>query len=108
MCGIVCALNIKQKSNNLRSDVLEMSKKLRHRGPDWNGIYSDDKVILAHERLAIVDPKSGKQPLYSSDGRYVLAANGEIYNYNYFLYHLLIHYDYKFLRLLLKHIFHQN
>ena len=82
MCGIVCALNIKQKSNNLRSDVLEMSKKLRHRGPDWNGIYSDDKVILAHERLAIVDPKSGKQPLYSSDGRYVLAANGEIYNHN--------------------------
>ncbi len=82
MCGIVCALNIKQKSNNLRSDVLEMSKKLRHRGPDWNGIYSDDKVILAHERLAIVDPKSGKQPLFSSDGRYVLAANGEIYNHN--------------------------
>ena len=82
MCGIVCALNIKQKSNSLRSDVLEMSKKLRHRGPDWNGIYSDDKVILAHERLAIVDPKSGKQPLFSSDGRYVLAANGEIYNHN--------------------------
>ena len=81
MCGIVCALNIKQKSNNLRADVLEMSKKLRHRGPDWNGIYSDDKVILAHERLAIVDPKSGKQPLFSSDGRYVLAANGEIYNH---------------------------
>ena len=82
MCGIVCALNIKQKSNSLRSDVLEMSKKLRHRGPDWNGIYSDDNVILAHERLAIVDPKSGKQPLFSSDGRYVLAANGEIYNHN--------------------------
>ena len=81
MCGIVCALNIKQNSTELRSDVLEMSKKLRHRGPDWNGIYSDDKVILAHERLAIVDPKSGKQPLFSSDGRYVLAANGEIYNH---------------------------
>ena len=70
MCGIVCALNIKQKSNRLRSDVLEMSKKLRHRGPDWNGIYSDDNVILAHERLAIVDPKSGKQPLFSSDVKY--------------------------------------
>ena len=81
MCGIVCALNIKQNSTELRSNVLEMSKKLRHRGPDWNGIYSDDKVILAHERLAIVDPKSGKQPLFSSDGRYVLAANGEIYNH---------------------------
>ena len=64
MCGIVCALNIKQKSNRLRSDVLEMSKKLRHRGPDWNGIYSDDNVILAHERLAIVDPKSGKRVLH--------------------------------------------
>ena len=63
-------------------DILEMSKKLRHRGPDWNGIYSDDNVILAHERLAIVDPKSGKQPLFSSDGRYILAANGEIYNHN--------------------------
>tara|TARA_E500000178_G_C17013847_1_gene751865 strand:- start:1138 stop:2730 length:1593 start_codon:yes stop_codon:yes gene_type:complete len=58
-----------------------MSKKLRHRGPDWNGIFSNDNVILAHERLAIVDPKSGKQPLYGVDGRYVLAANGEIYNH---------------------------
>ena len=58
-----------------------MSKKLRHRGPDWSGIFSDENVVLAHERLAIVDPKSGKQPLYSKDGRYVLAANGEIYNH---------------------------
>ena len=82
MCGIVCALDIKESSNKLRADVLEMSKKLRHRGPDWNGIYADDNVILAHERLAIVDPKSGKQPLLSHDGRYVLAANGEIYNHN--------------------------
>ena len=59
MCGIVCALNIKENSEKLRPNVLEMSKKLRHRGPDWNGIYSDEDVILAHERLAIVDPKSG-------------------------------------------------
>jgi asparagine synthase (glutamine-hydrolysing) len=81
MCGIVCALNINQDSSKLRNHVLEMSKKLRHRGPDWNGIYSDDNVILAHERLAIVDPKSGKQPLYSKDQRYILAANGEIYNH---------------------------
>ena len=81
MCGIVCALNIKQNSTELRSNVLEMSKKLRHRGPDWNGIYADDEVVLAHERLAIVDPKSGKQPLVSDDGRYILAANGEIYNH---------------------------
>ena len=82
MCGIVCALNIKENSEKLRPNVLEMSKKLRHRGPDWNGIYSDEDVILAHERLAIVDPKSGKQPLFSQDGRYILAANGEIYNHN--------------------------
>ena len=82
MCGIVCALNIKESSDKLRPDVLEMSKKLRHRGPDWNGIYSDNEVILAHERLAIVDPKSGKQPLFSPDGRYILAANGEIYNHS--------------------------
>jgi len=82
MCGIVCALNVKKTSPKLRSEVLEMSKKLRHRGPDWNGIYSDENVILAHERLAIVDPKSGKQPLFSHDGRYILAANGEIYNHN--------------------------
>ena len=82
MCGIVCALNIQENSEKLRPNVLEMSKKLRHRGPDWNGIYSDEDVILAHERLAIVDPKSGKQPLFSQDGRYILAANGEIYNHN--------------------------
>ena len=81
MCGIVCALEIKKDSKDLRPQILDMSKKLRHRGPDWNGIFSNDNVILAHERLAIVDPKSGKQPLYGVDGRYVLAANGEIYNH---------------------------
>ena len=81
MCGIVCALNKKEDSSVLRNKVLEMSKKLRHRGPDWSGIYSHENVVLAHERLAIVDPKSGKQPLFSKDERYVLAANGEIYNH---------------------------
>ena len=81
MCGIVCAFDLKQKSEELRPQVLEMSKKIRHRGPDWSGIYSDDKAILAHERLAIVDPASGKQPLYSDDKKLVLAANGEIYNH---------------------------
>ncbi len=81
MCGIVCALHINEKPEILRPQLLEMSKKLRHRGPDWSGIFSDENVVLAHERLAIVDPKSGKQPLYSKDGRYVLAANGEIYNH---------------------------
>lgn len=81
MCGIVCAFDLKRKSEELRPQVLEMSKTLRHRGPDWSGIYSDDKAILAHERLAIVDPASGKQPLFSPDKTLVLAANGEIYNH---------------------------
>ncbi len=81
MCGIVCAFDLKEKAEVLRPKILEMSKKLRHRGPDWSGIYSDDKAILAHERLAIVDPASGKQPLFSEDKKLVLAANGEIYNH---------------------------
>jgi len=81
MCGIVCAFDLKEKAEVLRPQLLEMSKKIRHRGPDWSGIYSNDKAILAHERLAIVDPASGKQPLFSEDKKLVLAANGEIYNH---------------------------
>ncbi|WP_339753768.1 asparagine synthase B [uncultured Winogradskyella sp.] len=81
MCGIVCAFDIKQKADDLRPQVLEMAKTIRHRGPDWSGIYSDDKVIMAHERLAIVDPASGKQPLFSEDKKLILATNGEIYNH---------------------------
>ncbi|WP_025742688.1 asparagine synthase B [Aquimarina pacifica] len=81
MCGIVCAFDLKQDSEILRPQLLEMSKKIRHRGPDWSGIYSNEKAILAHERLAIVDPVSGKQPLFSEDKKLVLAANGEIYNH---------------------------
>ena len=81
MCGIVCAFDIKQPSESLRPEILEMSKKIRHRGPDWSGIYSDNKTVMAHERLAIVDPASGKQPLFSSDRKLILAANGEIYNH---------------------------
>ncbi len=81
MCGIVCAFDVKESTEILRPRLLEMSKKLRHRGPDWSGIYADDKAVLAHERLAIVDPASGKQPLFSEDGKLVLAANGEIYNH---------------------------
>ena len=81
MCGIVCAFDLKQTAEDLRPQVLEMSKQIRHRGPDWSGIFSNDKAILSHERLAIVDPTSGNQPLFSQDGRYVLAANGEIYNH---------------------------
>jgi asparagine synthase (glutamine-hydrolysing) len=81
MCGIVCAFKLKEKSDKLRPQILEMAKSIRHRGPDWSGIYSNDKAILAHERLAIVDPASGKQPLLSDDQKIVLAANGEIYNH---------------------------
>lgn len=81
MCGIVCAFDVKESTEALRPQLLEMSKKIRHRGPDWSGIYADDKAILAHERLAIVDPASGKQPLLSPDGKLILAANGEIYNH---------------------------
>ncbi|MEM6721606.1 MAG: asparagine synthase B [Bacteroidota bacterium] len=81
MCGIVCAFELKEKTEELRPQLLEMSKKIRHRGPDWNGIYSSENAILAHERLAIVDPASGKQPLFSEDKQLILAANGEIYNH---------------------------
>ncbi|WP_437370653.1 asparagine synthase B [Maribacter litoralis] len=81
MCGIVCAFDVKESTDVLRPQLLEMSKKIRHRGPDWSGIYADDKAILAHERLAIVDPASGKQPLLSPNGKMILAANGEIYNH---------------------------
>lgn len=81
MCGIVCAFDLKKSSQELRPQLLEMSKRIRHRGPDWSGIYCGDKAILAHERLAIVDPQSGQQPLYSKDGKLVLAVNGEIYNH---------------------------
>ena len=63
MCGIVCAFDLKETSDSLRPKVLEMSKKIRHRGPDWSGIYSSDKAILAHETIPNEDPASGKQPL---------------------------------------------
>lgn len=81
MCGIVCAFDLKQKPEQLRPQLLEMAKCLRHRGPDWSGIYYGNNAILVHERLAIVDPTSGKQPLYSKDKSLILAANGEIYNH---------------------------
>ncbi len=81
MCGIVAVFDLKMDAQQLRPQVLEMSKKIRHRGPDWSGIYSDNNTVIAHERLSIVDPKSGKQPLFSKDGNLVLAVNGEIYNH---------------------------
>jgi len=81
MCGIVGVFDLKMESQKLRSQVLKMSKKLRHRGPDWSGIYCGEKAILAHERLSIVDVQSGNQPLYSKDKKHILAVNGEIYNH---------------------------
>ncbi|WP_129594731.1 asparagine synthase B [Seramator thermalis] len=81
MCGIVCTFNIKRPEESLRPQILKMSKTIRHRGPDWSGIFSNDKAIMAHERLSIVDPESGGQPLYSKDRKLVLAVNGEIYNH---------------------------
>lgn len=81
MCGIVGVFDLKVKPESLRTQVLQMSKKIRHRGPDWSGIYCGEKAIIAHERLSIVDPSSGKQPLYSKDKKLVLGVNGEIYNH---------------------------
>ena len=81
MCGIVAAFKIKKQSEQLRQQVLEMSRRIRHRGPDWNGIWCGGSAILAHERLSIVDPQSGGQPLFSEDRLQVLAVNGEIYNH---------------------------
>jgi len=81
MCGIIGAFDLQGHSAELRTQVLKMSKKIRHRGPDWSGIFSNENAVISHERLAIVDPKSGNQPLYSPDRKLVLAANGEIYNH---------------------------
>ena len=81
MCGIVTIYNIQQQTSELRQKALRMSQKIRHRGPDWSGIYCGKTAILAHERLSIVDPESGKQPLFSVDGKQILAVNGEIYNH---------------------------
>lgn len=81
MCGIVSIFNIKEQTPELREKALAMSKKIRHRGPDWSGIYCGKSAILCHERLSIVDPQSGKQPLFAPDNKQVLAVNGEIYNH---------------------------
>ncbi|MEA1878257.1 MAG: asparagine synthase B [Bacteroidota bacterium] len=81
MCGIVGVFELKKEASSLRTQVLEMSKKLRHRGPDWSGIYVGKKAILAHERLSIVDPESGRQPLFTKDRKVALSVNGEIFNH---------------------------
>lgn len=81
MCGIIGVFDLKTGARELRPKLLEMSKKVRHRGPDWSGIYCGDKAIITHERLSIVDPESGGQPLYSKDRKLILGVNGEIYNH---------------------------
>ena len=81
MCGIVAILNVREQTHELRDQALKMSQKIRHRGPDWSGIYCGGSAILAHERLSIVDPESGGQPLFSPDRKQILAVNGEIYNH---------------------------
>ena len=85
MCGFVGAFDgagaSRPVDEELRNIVLDMSRKIRHRGPDWSGVYAGGNAVLSHERLAIVDPLSGRQPLLSADGKLVLAANGEIYNH---------------------------
>jgi asparagine synthase (glutamine-hydrolysing) len=81
MCGIVGVFDLKKSAEDIRPQALQMSRKQRHRGPDWSGIFMCDKSILVHERLSIVDPTSGKQPLFSPDGKLTLAVNGEIYNH---------------------------
>lgn len=81
MCGITGIFRLKEQTPQIRQKALRMSKKIRHRGPDWSGIYCGGSAVLAHERLSIVDPESGGQPLYSPAGDCVLAVNGEIYNH---------------------------
>ena len=95
MCGIVSILNVKEQTQELRQKALRMSQKIRHRGPDWSGIYCGGSAILAHERLSIVDPESGGQPLYSPDGKLVLAVNGEIYNHQEIRKAYAGHYDFQ-------------
>ena len=81
MCAILGILDIKTDAAELRRKALNLSKLQRHRGPDWTGVYSNDKCILVHERLSIVDPMHGAQPLYNPEHTNILAVNGEIYNH---------------------------
>eukprot|EP00249_Psilotum_nudum_P008395 c21247_g1_i2 orf=3-953(-) len=81
MCGILAVLRCQDNSHAKRSRILELSRRLRHRGPDWSGLHQEDNNFLAHERLAIIDPASGDQPLYSEDKKIIVTVNGEIYNH---------------------------
>ncbi len=81
MCGFIAIFDPQGEALSLRPLALQQARRLRHRGPDWSGVYADDHAVLAHERLAIVDVAHGAQPLLSCDGEQVLAVNGEIYNH---------------------------
>ena len=81
MCGILAVFGSSLSDIELRKKVIECSQRLRHRGPDWSGYLVETGNGIGHERLAIIDPESGAQPLYSHDKNIVVAANGEIYNY---------------------------
>lgn len=81
MCSILGILDIRADAQGLRDQALELSRRQRHRGPDWSGVYASDRAILAHERLSIVDVLHGAQPLGDLENGPVLAVNGEIYNH---------------------------
>ena len=95
MCSIFGVLDIKSDPSQLRAQAIEMSKLLRHRGPDWSGVYSSDKAILVHERLAIVGVSSGAQPLYNPEKTHILAVNGEIYNHKELAANLEVDFDFQ-------------
>ena len=95
MCSIFCILDLKTDASALRPKALEYSRLLRHRGPDWSGIYANDNAILVHERLAIVDTENGAQPLFNQDKSHVLAVNGEIYNHKALEQGLSVDYQFK-------------
>lgn len=86
MCGILGIFGSGLTESELRTCLIKQAGMLRHRGPDWSGyhivtINEKRKHGIAHERLAIINPESGAQPLLSSDSQVYLSANGEIYNY---------------------------
>jgi len=95
MCSIFGILDIKTGADSLRTKAIECSRLLRHRGPDWSGVYSNDNVILVHERLAIVGTENGAQPLYNENKSHVLAVNGEIYNHKTLAKELSVDYEFQ-------------
>lgn len=95
MCGIFGILDVKTDVLELRTQALELSKLLRHRGPDWSGIWNNNNAILSHERLSIVDVDNGAQPLISRNNQQILAVNGEIYNHRELAENLATEYDFK-------------